>query len=58
MMSRAALLAGVEQGMARFDAQMLGYCLMGNHYHFVLHTQQANLSRLMRHLNGCNHAGL
>ncbi len=25
---------------------------MGNQYHFVLHTRQANLSRLMRHLNG------
>jgi hypothetical protein len=34
------------------DAQVLAYCLMGNLYHFVLHTRQANLSRLMRHLNG------
>ena len=25
---------------------------MGNHYHLVLHTRQANLSRLMRHANG------
>jgi hypothetical protein len=25
---------------------------MGNHYHLVLHTRQANLSRLMRHVNG------
>jgi putative transposase len=25
---------------------------MDNHYHFVLHTRQANLSRLMRHVNG------
>jgi hypothetical protein len=25
---------------------------MGNHYHLVLHTRQANLSRFMRHLNG------
>jgi len=25
---------------------------MGNHYHFVLRTGQANLSRLMRHING------
>jgi putative transposase len=36
----------------RFDAQVLAYCLMGNHYHLVLHTRQANLSRLMRHING------
>jgi hypothetical protein len=25
---------------------------MDNHYHFVLHTHQPNLSRLMRHING------
>ena len=49
---RAALLGVVEEGMRRYDEQMLAYCLMGNHYHFVLHTRQANLSRLMRHLNG------
>jgi putative transposase len=49
---RARLLAVVAQGLARFDAQLLAYCLMGNHYHFVLHTRQGNLSRLMRHVNG------
>ena len=49
---RARLLAIVAQGMARFDAQMLAYCLMSNHYHFVLHTRQGNLSALMRHING------
>lgn len=38
--------------MERFDAQVLAYCLMGNHYHLVLHTRQPNLSRLMRHVNG------
>ena len=31
---------------------MLAYCLRGNHDLFVLFTRQANLSRLMRHLNG------
>ena len=25
---------------------------MNNHYHFVLQTKRANLSRLMRHING------
>jgi len=49
---RGALLATVEQGLGRFDAQMLAYCLMGNHYHFLLHTRGANLSLLMRHING------
>ena len=49
---RHALLAVTGQAMDRFDAQVLAYCLMGNHYHFVLHTRLGNLSRLMRHLNG------
>ena len=49
---RVALLEVVAQAMARFDAQVLAYCLMGNHYHFVLHTRQPNLSRLMRQVNG------
>ena len=49
---RRALLAVMAHGLERFDAQMLAYCLMGNHYHFVLHTRQPNLSVLMRHLNG------
>ncbi len=49
---RELLLAIVGQTLERFDAQMLAYCLMGNHYHFVLHTRRANLSALMRQLNG------
>jgi len=38
--------------MGRLDAEMLAFCLMGNHYHFVLRTRRPNLSRLMRHING------
>ncbi len=49
---RRALLRVVTHGLERFDAQMLAYCLMGNHYHFVLQTRAANLSLLMRHING------
>jgi REP element-mobilizing transposase RayT len=49
---RPRLLDIVDQAMARLDAEMLAFCLMGNHYHFVLRTRQANLSRLMRHING------
>ena len=29
------------------------YCLMTNHYHLLVETPEANLSRGMRHLNGC-----
>lgn len=49
---RRQFLDIVAHAMERFDAQILAYCLMGNHYHLVLHTRRANLSRLMRHLNG------
>jgi putative transposase len=49
---RLAQLDVIAQALDRFDAQALAYCLMGNHYHLVLHTRQPNLSRLMRHVNG------
>jgi REP element-mobilizing transposase RayT len=49
---RADLLDTFSQGLARFDAACLAYCLMGNHYHLVVRTNQPNLSRFMRHVNG------
>jgi hypothetical protein len=49
---RAALLSVLGEGMQRFDAQVLAYCLKGKHDHFMLDTHRANLWRLMRHLNG------
>ena len=49
---RYALLEVVARGAARFDAIVIAYCLMSNHYHFVLQTHRPNLSRLMRHING------
>jgi len=49
---RQRLLDVVDQTMGRLDAEVFAYCLMGNHYHFVLRTRQANLSRVMRHING------
>lgn len=49
---RSCLLGVLAQGLDRFDAQLLAYCLMSNHYHFVVHTRQGNLSALMRHING------
>lgn len=45
-------LAVLGQAMTRFNASVVAYCLMGNHFHMVLHTHDANLSRLMRHVNG------
>ena len=49
---RLAHLDVLAHALSRFDAQVVAYCLMGNHYHLVLHTSQPNLSRLMRQLNG------
>jgi putative transposase len=49
---RHAHINVLAQAMDRFDGQLLAYCQMGNHFHLVLHTRQANLSRLMRHVNG------
>lgn len=36
----------------RFNWVCHAYCLMSNHYHMVIETPEANLSRGMRHLNG------
>lgn len=49
---RQALLEVLGQALEHFDAGCLAYCLMPNHYHFVLQTRCANLSRLMRQVNG------
>ncbi|KZX58593.1 addiction module toxin RelE [Halioglobus sp. HI00S01] len=35
-----------------YQWQVFAYCLMGNHYHLLVRTPDANLSRGMRHLNG------
>ncbi|MCK9686579.1 transposase [Scleromatobacter humisilvae] len=49
---RDRLIAVLAQALERFDATVLAYCLMGNHYHLVVQTRRGNLSRLMRHVNG------
>lgn len=36
----------------RFGWVCHAYCLMSNHYHLMIETPQANLSRGMRQLNG------
>lgn len=41
-------------GMVVADYNWLchGYCLMDNHYHFIIETLEGNLSKGMRQLNG------
>ncbi len=49
---RDIFLAALGQALVRFDAVALAYCLMDNHYHLVIHTRRANLSKLMQQING------
>ncbi len=35
-----------------WNIRVVAYCLMGTHYHILLQTPDANLSRCMRHING------
>lgn len=49
---RRLLLELLHQAVQRFDAQVLAYGEGEIHYELLIFTRQANLSRLMRHLNG------
>jgi putative transposase len=48
---RRCHLAVLAEACARFNADVLAYCLMGNHYHLVLQAHDGRLSALMRHLD-------
>jgi len=45
-------LKTLEEASKRFDAIIHAYCLMTNHYHLLIETPKANLSRIMQHING------
>ena len=45
-------LEAVKESSKFFGIRIVAYCLMPNHYHLLLQTPKANLSRAMRHLNG------
>ena len=45
-------LTTVAEACQRFDCIIHAYCLMSNHYHILIETPNANLSRVMRHING------
>jgi len=49
---RMAWLDTLGQVCERFNWVCHAYCLMSNHYHLVIETPEANLSKGMRHLNG------
>ena len=47
-----AFIDCMVQAHERFGAVFHAYCLMGNHYHLLIQTPLANISRIMRHING------
>jgi len=47
-----AFLDTVREAQRRFGCVIHAYCLMGNHYHLLIETPNANLGRVMRHVNG------
>ncbi|MDT8375163.1 MAG: transposase [Mariprofundaceae bacterium] len=49
---REMFLDTLAHVVERFGWICHAYCLMGNHYHLMIETPQANLSRGMRQLNG------
>lgn len=49
---RESFLTVLASTVARYHILCHAYCLMGNHYHLLLETPEANLSRAMRQLNG------
>jgi len=44
------LFQGLEQAVGRFGWELLAFVLMPNHFHLLLRTPQANLSRGMQYL--------
>ncbi|MBI2345609.1 MAG: transposase [Deltaproteobacteria bacterium] len=47
-----AFLTLLNEASQMWKMEVHAYCLMPNHYHLLLHTPLANLSRMMRHING------
>ncbi len=45
-------LETVGEAQQRFNCIIHAYCLMKNHYHLLIQTPEANLGRIMRHING------
>jgi len=47
-----AFLGTLAEVVERFGVVIHAYCLMTNHYHLLVQTPYANISRVMRHING------
>lgn len=49
---RQQLLGVLTRVVSRFHLLLHAYCLMDNHFHLLVETPEANLSKTMRQLNG------
>lgn len=49
---RELFLELLNQIHSKYQIEIHAYCLMSNHYHLLLRTPLANLSKAMKHLNG------
>lgn len=49
---RGMFLELLRESHEMFRAVIHAYCLMDNHYHLLISTPDANLNRIMRHING------
>lgn len=49
---RQQFLAVIARVVSQFHLLLHAYCLMDNHFHLVVETPKANLSKAMRQLNG------
>jgi REP element-mobilizing transposase RayT len=47
---RAVFIKLLERTVARYGWRLHAYCLMGNHFHFVLDTPEANIAAGMQYL--------
>ena len=42
----------LQETIETFHIKIAAFCLMDNHYHLLIQTPEANISRSMRHING------
>ncbi len=42
----------LKESSEQWGVHIAAYCLMSNHYHLLIQTPHANLSRFMRHIDG------
>jgi putative transposase len=47
-----AFITVLREASVLWNVKIAAYCLMANHYHLLLQTPDANLSRCMRHIDG------